>query len=126
MAGWVADYVSDFEKTYRCVRLNVRLHNADGTVTRTQPSLDLLYLPATFIANTTDAINNQACCSLIVKARAVKAYLDEKKYLYIEYPFCPGTANYLAFIAEITNNREIKFIDRVGESLSDFYTHLLT
>ncbi|MEM6612294.1 MAG: hypothetical protein AAF652_08575 [Cyanobacteria bacterium P01_C01_bin.72] len=126
MAGWVTDYKSDFGKVYRSVRLNSRLINGDGTRSRTTQDFDLPFLPSVFLAAVTSSAICKSCCSLIIKPRAVKLWLDEEKYLYLEHPFRPTTPDYLAFISALDSNSQILFIERIGERLDDFYTDLLT
>ena len=126
MAGYVADYVSDFDKTYRQVRLNSRLVTANGQSSRTSSAFDLPYLPAIFQANTVSIGDVSAYCSLNLKPQAVKLYRDEGDYLYLEHPFQPTTANYQTFMQQLSNNPLILVLDVVGERLTDFYTDLLT
>ena len=126
MAGYGCDYKSDFGKIYRSVRLNSRVCSADGTRSRTRREFDNPYLPSVFQDAVNADSNCRGCCSLIIKPRAVKLWLDEERYLYLEYPFMPTSGDYLAFMSELDFNSQILFYERVGERLDDFYTNLQT
>ena len=125
MAGYVADYRSDFGKVYRRVRLNSRLVTVDGITSRTQPSFDLPYLPPSFLSAVEES-SKVNYCSLSIKPRAVRLYRDEGDYLYLEYPFMCNTPEYLTFVSELNRNPLILAVEYLGESLSDLYTDLLT
>ena len=126
MASYGCDYKSDFGKVYRHVKINSRFYTADGTRSRTSKTFDLPYLPSVFIEAVNLTNNCSSCCSLIIKPRAVKLWLDEDKYLYLEYPFEPTSSSYLAFMTELNNNSRIILVERVGEKLDNFYTDFLT
>ncbi|MEM6613293.1 MAG: hypothetical protein AAF652_13755 [Cyanobacteria bacterium P01_C01_bin.72] len=124
MAGYGANYTSDFGKVYRSVRLSSRLYRQDGSVTQTKSSFDLPYLPAVYLGAVEP--NAKRLCSLIFTPRAVKLYRDEGDYLYLQHPFQPTTAEYQTFMIQLQSNPNILQVERVGEKLSDLYTDLLT
>lgn len=124
MAGYGADYVSDFGNVYRCVRLNSRLVRASGLNSRTRSSFDLPYLPSIYLA--TVEPNAKSCCALTFTPRAVRLYLDEADYLYLQHPFQPTTANYTTFVSQLNSNSLILAVEHIGEKLTDFYTDYLT
>lgn len=124
MAGYGADYISDFGKVYRQVRLVSKLVRANGLTTSTKSTFDLPFLPAVYLA--TVEPNAKRVCSLAFTPRAVKLYLDEDEYLYLQHPFQPTSADYSTFLAQLASNPNILQIERVGEKLSDMYTNLLT
>lgn len=126
MASYGCDYISDFGKVYRSVKLYSRLYTSDGTKSRTTREYDRPFLPSVFESTVDTTSKCRSCCSLIIKPRAVKLWLDESKYLYLQHPFAPTTADYETFMSQIADNDQILYSERIGEKLDDFYTNLLT
>ena len=124
MARYGASYQSDFGHTYSCVGLNSWLVRTNGLWSRTKSNFDLPYLPAIFL----DAVepNAKRCCSLALTPRAVRLYLNETDYLYLQYPFQPTTDDYITFLSQLEGNNLIFVVEHIGEKLTDFYTNYLT
>ncbi len=124
MAKYGANYVSDFGNSYACVGLISRLVRANGISSRTTSSFDLPYLPAIFL-NAVEP-HSKNCCSLAFTPRAVRLYINETDYLYLQYPFQPTTSEYSTFLNQLNSNSLIFLVEHVGEKLTDFYTDYLT
>lgn len=123
MASYNSNYQSDFGFIYRSIRLNSRIVKGNGIVHQTTKEFDLPFLTEIFVL----ASNPQkSCCSLNFKPRAVKLYIDERDYLYLEHPFMPTSTEFLTFKEELINNSLILKIEYIGESLGDLYTNILT
>lgn len=124
MARYGSNYLSDFGNNYNCITLLSRLVRANGLSSRTTSSFDLPYLPAIFL----DAVepNAKSCCSLAFTPRAVRLYINETDYLYLQHPFQPTTSEYSTFLSQLASNNLIFLVEHIGEKLTDFYTDYLT
>jgi hypothetical protein len=124
MAGYGANYTSDFGKVYRSVKLVSKLVRPGGGTSPTKSIFDLPYLPAIYLGAVEP--NAKRLCCLAFTPRAVRLYLGEDEYLYLQHPFQPATPDFNTFLAQLNSNPLIFAVDRMGEKLSDQYTHLLT
>lgn len=124
MAGYGADYISDFGKVCRSVRLISKLIRRSGSTSPTKSTFDLPYLPAIYL-NAVEPNAKRLCC-LAFTPRAVRLYLGEDEYLYLQHPFRPATTEFNSFLAQLNSNPLIFAVERIGEKLSDQYTDLLT
>lgn len=124
MARYGSNYLSDFGNTFSCVALSSRLIRVNGLSSRTNSSFDLPYLPAIFL----DAVepNAKNCCSLALTPRAVRLYINQTDYLYLQHPFQPTTSEYSIFLNQLASNNLIFLVEQVGEKLTDFYIDYLT
>jgi hypothetical protein len=123
MAIYIGNYTSDLQKIFRLVFLQVYLRSvADRDKTDTDLESDRQYLPSIFLQNVIPFERGMKTCSLDgITPRFAKLYIGANSYLHVDFPFLPGTTEYIEFFRQNNAKSNIVTIGIEGEKINPDY-----